>query len=73
MDYVDRILLFASIRSGKDRYNISALRVSEILDRVRNNIASLIIEESCVIEETVEPDLPCVLGDPLVSAAAWRI
>lgn len=65
MDYVDRILLFASIRSGKDRYNISALRVSEILDRVRNNIASLIIEESCVIEETVEPDLPCVLGDPL--------
>jgi signal transduction histidine kinase len=65
MDYVDRILLFASIRSGKDRYNIRPLQVSEILDRVRKNIAALIIEESRVIEENIEPNLPCVLGDPL--------
>jgi signal transduction histidine kinase len=65
MDYVDRILLFASIRSGKDRYNIRPLQVSEILDRVRKNIATLIIEESCVIEENIESDLPSVLGDPL--------
>jgi signal transduction histidine kinase len=63
MDYVDRILLFASIRSGKDRYNIRALQVSEILEQVRKNMASLIIEESRVIEEDVEPYLPCVLGD----------
>jgi len=65
MDYVDRILLFASIRSGKDRYTIRPLPVSEILQRVRKNMAPLIIEESRVIEENVEPDLPHVLADPL--------
>ena len=63
MEYVDRILLFASIRSGKDRYNIRPLQIAEILQRVRKNLASLIIQESCIIEETVAPDLPCVLGD----------
>jgi signal transduction histidine kinase len=63
MDYVDRILLFASIRSGKDRYNLGPLEVSEILEQVRKNIAPLIIEESRVIEEDIEPCLPCVMGD----------
>ena len=63
MEYVDRILLFASIRSGKDRYNIRPLHIAEILQRVRKNLASLIIQESCIIEEVVTPGLPCVLGD----------
>ena len=63
MDYVDRILLFASIRSGKDRYNIRSLRVPEILERVRRNMETLIIEESRVLEQIVDPDLPCVAGD----------
>ena len=65
MDYVDRILVFASIRSGKDRYNIGPLRVPQILERVRRNMETLIIEESRVLEETVDPDLPCVIGDQL--------
>jgi signal transduction histidine kinase len=65
MDYVDRILVFASIRSGKDRYNIGPLRVPQILERVRRNMETLIIEESRVLEETVDPDLPCVIGDRL--------
>lgn len=64
MDLVDRILLFASIRSGKDRYNLRPLQVSEILQRVRKTTAGLIIEEdACNVEERVEPNLPCVLGD----------
>jgi signal transduction histidine kinase len=65
MEYVDRILLFASIRSGKDRYNIRPLQISEILQRVRRNMASLIIEQSCIIEEVIEPGLPRVFGDLL--------
>jgi len=65
MDYVDRILVFASIRSGKDRYNIGPLRVPQILERVRRNMETLIIEESRVLEENVDPDLPCVIGDRL--------
>jgi two-component system, OmpR family, sensor histidine kinase SenX3 len=65
MEYVDRILLFASIRSGKDRYNMRPLQISEILQRIRKNMAGLIIEESCILEEVIEPGLPCVRGDLL--------
>jgi signal transduction histidine kinase len=65
MDLVDRILLFASIRSGKDVYNLHPLQVSEILQLVRKTTAGLQIEEHGYdVEEQVEPNLPCVLGDP---------
>ena len=63
MNHVDRILQFASIRSGKDSYTLRPLEVRDILDRVRRNLSTLIAEESCTMEETVEPDLPPVLGD----------
>jgi len=64
MNLVDRILLFATIRSGKDRYNLRSLQVSELLQRVRKDTAGLIIEEDAyTIEAQVEPDLPCVRGD----------
>lgn len=63
MEYVDRILLFASIRSGKDRYNIVPLQVSEVLERVRKNMQAIIIEESWTLQETIEPGLPRGLGD----------
>ena len=64
MDLVDRILLFATIRSGKDRYNLRPLEVPEILQRVRKTTEGLIIEEDAyTVEEHIEPDLPCVLGD----------
>ena len=63
MNHVDRILLFASMRSGKDRYTLRPLEVSEILIAVRRNLSSLLAEEKCVLEETIEPDLPPVMGD----------
>jgi signal transduction histidine kinase len=63
MDHVDRILLFASIRSGKDRYTLRPLQVSEILQRVRKNTAGLISEGRCTVEEQEADGLPSVLGD----------
>lgn len=63
MDHVDRVLLFASIRSGKDRYNLRPLPLAEILRQVRKSVSALIREDSWVVEEHVPPDLPCVVGD----------
>lgn len=60
---VDRILRFASIRSGKDRYNVCPLEVAEILERVRKNTSPLLKASSCVLDVYVEPSLPLVLGD----------
>jgi signal transduction histidine kinase len=65
MNHVDRILLFASIRSGKDRYTLRPLQVSEIFACVSTNMEPLLAEESCVLEKWVEPGLPSVLGDML--------
>jgi signal transduction histidine kinase len=63
MNQVDRVLLFASIRSGKDRYTLRPLEVAEVLSCVRKNMSAFIAEQSCVIEERIESDLPPVLGD----------
>jgi len=63
MNHVDRILMFASIRSGKDRYSLHALEVGDILAAVRRNLSALLAEEKCVLEETIAPGLPTVMGD----------
>jgi signal transduction histidine kinase len=65
MKNVDRILLFASIRSGKDRYSLRPIEVSEILRRVRNDTSALLVEESCTIEQKVETAVTRVLADPM--------
>ncbi len=61
--HVDRVMLFASMRSGKDRYNIRALEVSEILRSVCNSTSALVSEESCVVEVYVESAVSRVMGD----------
>ncbi len=65
MNHVDRILLFASIRSGKNRYTLRPLQVAEIFACVHKTMAPLIAEESCLLEKRVEPGLPPILGDML--------
>jgi two-component system sensor histidine kinase ChiS len=64
MDNIDRILLFASIRSGKDRYSVRPLDVSEIFRRVRNSTATLLLEESCILDQHIESIVPRILADP---------
>jgi signal transduction histidine kinase len=61
--HVDRVMLFASMRSGKDRYYIRPLEVSEILRNVRNDTAALVSEESFIVEEHVEAVVSRVMGD----------
>jgi signal transduction histidine kinase len=63
IDLVDRILLFASIRSGKNQYALRPLQVADIVQRVRKNTTALLEAGTCTLEEHVEPGLPCVLGD----------
>lgn len=65
MKYVDRILLFASIRSGLSRYNSRPIDVLEALKCVRDDTAALIKEHHFSVDEEFESNLPPVLGDPL--------
>ncbi len=65
MKNVDRVLLFASLRSGKERYSMRAIDVSKILQQVRNDTSALLLEESCTLEQHVDPAVRYVLADPL--------
>ena len=63
IDLVDRILLFASTRSGKTQYVLCPLKVPEILEAVRKNVTEPLEESGCKLEEHIEPGLPLVQGD----------
>jgi signal transduction histidine kinase len=63
IELVDRILLYASTRSGKTQYVLRPLMVSEILQAVRKNTAELLEAAGFTLEQHIEPGLPCVLAD----------
>jgi signal transduction histidine kinase len=60
---VDQILLFASTEDRKDRYALQPLPVSKIIESVLASTKELIQESGFVMETSIEPDLPPVLGD----------
>jgi signal transduction histidine kinase len=63
IDLVDRILMFASTRTGKTKYSVKSLAVENILSAIRKNVTDEIKEEGCTLEEQIESNLPPVLGD----------
>ena len=63
MYHVDRILLFASIRTGKTRYSMRPVPVSEIIQRVVIATEELVRENQCTLAHSAETDLPSVCAD----------
>jgi signal transduction histidine kinase len=63
MSHVDRIMLFASIRSGKARYTMRPVQVAEIIRRVVIDTEDMVKEHRCTVVYELQPDLPCVRGD----------
>jgi len=64
-DLVNQILLFVSTRERTNRYTLKPLQVSEIVNSAMENTAELAREAGFVVEQSVEPDLPYVMGDLL--------
>jgi signal transduction histidine kinase len=63
IDLVKQNLLFAASESGTNRYTLRPLQVSEILQCVRKNVATLLEESGSSINYEVEAGLPNVMGD----------
>ncbi|MGH9680092.1 MAG: sensor histidine kinase, partial [Candidatus Acidiferrales bacterium] len=63
-EMVEQILLFASIREGRQRYSLRPIDVSEVLDAALSATAGLIRAARFQVEREVEPKLPAILGDP---------
>jgi signal transduction histidine kinase len=62
-DLVKQILLFASTENGTNRYTLRPLQVSGILQSVRENVAVLVEGNGFNVEQELQADLPCVMGD----------
>jgi signal transduction histidine kinase len=69
INHIDRILLYASIRSGKAQYNLRPIKIAEILLRVRQDTAAMALEESCAIDVQIDSNVSQVIGDPLAVCA----
>jgi signal transduction histidine kinase len=62
-DLVNQILLFVSTRERTNRYILNPLQISEIVNSAIENTAEVAREAGFVVEQSVEPDLPSVMGD----------
>ncbi len=62
-DMVRQILLFASAQNGTLRYTLSPLTISDILENVRKNVATVVEGNGFEVEQSVQEGIPAVLGD----------
>lgn len=62
-ELVNQILLFASTHEGRNRYVLRPLQASAIIESVLINTRELAEEAGFVVEQSIEPDLPPVMGD----------
>jgi signal transduction histidine kinase len=60
---VERILLFAATREGRQRYSPRLLKVSEIVDAALADTGDLTRTAEFTVAQEIEPKLPCVMGD----------
>ena len=60
---VERVLLFAAMRDGQQRYVMQALHPSEIVDAVLASTGGLIRAAQFTVERDIPADLPVVTGD----------
>lgn len=61
---VERILMFASTRQGKQHYKIQPLDVEELIEASLASAAELIEASAFTVEKEIAPNLPQVKGDP---------
>ncbi|MEI9812742.1 MAG: HAMP domain-containing sensor histidine kinase [Acidobacteriota bacterium] len=61
---VERILLFAATRQGRQHYTLRSLDVEELIEASLTSAAELIEASSFTVERDIAPNLPPVLGDP---------
>jgi signal transduction histidine kinase len=60
---VERILLFAALRDGRQQYSTEPFNVAETIDTALSNTEGLIRSEGFTVERDVDPELPLVMAD----------
>jgi signal transduction histidine kinase len=60
---VERILLFAALRDGRQRYTMEVLQIADAIDTALSNTEGLIRSEGFEVERDIDPELPPVTAD----------
>jgi len=63
IDLVDQILLFASMKDGKKKYHLTAVRLSDVVESLRKTTLPILGKAGFHVEYLLEEGLPCVLAD----------
>jgi len=63
MQLVEQVLLFAATRQSRPQYNLRPLEISEVIDAVCENTASLMKSRGITVERYVQTSLPLVNAD----------
>jgi signal transduction histidine kinase len=62
-ELVEQILQFASVRAGMVIRERAAVSVSQVIEAASQEVHSVMEQRGCVLEQSVDPFLPSVLGD----------
>lgn len=60
---VEQVLMYAATRTDRHRYNLTPLRVADVIDLACANTAGVVSEAGVKLESYVDPTLPPVIGD----------
>jgi signal transduction histidine kinase len=71
-ELVEQVLQFASAQAGRVTDKIEHLSVPAVIDEALLSSKAILDGSSCVVEKTIDPNLPIVLGDPLALQQVLR-
>jgi signal transduction histidine kinase len=62
-DMVDQVLLYSETQSGRKKYNLAPVDVTEVIDRALTNLSPATAVEESELTTSIPPDLPAVQAD----------
>ena len=72
MELVDQVMLFASMKDGKNRYDLSKVTIDEVFETLRKSILTILGDDGFCVECRLASNLPPVLGNRQALARCLR-
>jgi signal transduction histidine kinase len=71
-DLVEQVLQFAGAKAGRVIHAPEPLSIEDVIEETMESSKAVIEASHCVVERTVDPGLPLILGDPMTLKQALQ-
>ena len=71
-EMVDQVMQFASSEAGRSAQEREHLSIEAVLEEAIESSKAVIEASQCVVEKTIDPELPLILGDPAALRRAFE-